>query len=40
MAAYKRMLDISKELHEFLNSGKKIRDGNTLRVQKEFEMKE
>ena len=40
MAAYKRMLDTSKELHEYLNSGKKIKDGNTLRMQKEVEMKE
>jgi hypothetical protein len=40
MGAYKRMLDTSKELHEFLSSGKKIRDGNTLRTQKELEMKE
>ena len=32
MAAYKKMLDTSKELHEYLNSGKKIKDGNTLRM--------
>lgn len=37
MATYKRMLETSRELHEFLSSGKKIRDGNTLRAQKDLE---
>lgn len=29
------MLDVSKDLFEFFNSGKKIKDGNTLKEEKD-----
>jgi len=32
MNQYKKMLDVSKQIHDYLTSGKKIKDGKTLRA--------
>ena len=34
IADYKKMLDVAKDLFEFFNSGKKIKDGGTMQEAK------